>query len=249
MQSKNIFPVVLILVFGLGHSFQSKGQAAIIALLFGDQVASEKFNISMEFGVNQPFYSEVPDSKRSRLGINFGIGTNIQLSDNWFLCPNVYFLSARRVNLNSFTPTTGNVPVDESFANTETEILLKYIDVPVFLHYQTDNKKFRFGFAPQISFFTSGEARFSGDEGDFTQDVDTHVNGIDYGIIGNFTYVLGKAHKGRGIHIHLRYYYGLEDVFKDDYINGNNNTQFVSAHLSLPFITDELAEKNLRELD
>jgi hypothetical protein len=248
MKARTLTLVLTILVY-CTPSLEASGQAAIIALLFGDQVASEKFNISLEFGVTQPFYSEIPDSKRSRVGINFGIGTNIQLSDNWFLCPNAYFLGARKVNLNSFTPTTGKVPVDEAFANTETEILLKYIDVPIFLHYQTNNKKFRFGIAPQISFFTSGEALFSGDEGDFVQEVNDHVNDLDYGMIGNITYVLGKAHKGRGIHIHLRYYYGFEDVFKDDYINGNNNTQFVSAHLSLPFITDELAERNLRELE
>jgi hypothetical protein len=240
---------IVVLSFLCFQSEQVKGQAAIIALLFGDQVASEKFNISLEFGVNQPFYSNLPDSRRSRLGINFGIGANIQLSDNWFLCPNAYFLAARRVGLNSFTPTTGKIPIDDSFANAETEMLLKYIDVPIFLHYQTDNKKFRFGLAPQVSFSTSAVAMFEGGEGDFEQDISDDIHALDYGLIGNFTYVLGKAYKGRGIHLHLRYYYGFQDVFKDDYIDGNNHTQFISAHLSLPFITDELAEKNLRELE
>jgi len=238
---------ILAFVF-LSASFKVQGQAAIIALLFGDQVASEKFNISLEFGVNQPFFSDIDNSKRSKLGINFGIGTNIQLSDNWFLCPNAYFLSTRKVNLGSFTPTTGKMPLDDSFANSETEMLLKYIDVPIFLHYQTNNKKFRFGIAPQVSFSTSAEARFSGDDGEFAQDISEEINDLDYGLIGNVTYVLGKAHKGRGIHIHLRYYYGLEDVFNEDYIPGANKAQFVSAHISLPFITDELAAKNLEEL-
>ncbi len=244
---KNLLVSALLLILAFGTAKKAEGQAAIIAFFFGDKVASENFNISLEFGTTQPWYNEVEDSRRSRVGINFGIGTNIKLSENWFLCPNAYFLGARSFRVNSFSPTTGNMGINDAFANSEMEIILKYIDVPVFLHYQTNNKKYRFGIAPQVSFFSSAEATFTRDEGKFTQDVKDEVNGLDYGLIGNVTYVLGKAHKGRGILIHLRYYYGFEDVFKNRYIAGDNNTQFVSLHLSLPFITDELAAKNLAQ--
>lgn len=239
--------LLLAAVLALATVNESKGQAALIALIFGDQVASEKFNLSLEFGVNQPWITEIDNTDRSALGINFGIGANIKLSENWFLCPNAYFLSSRGIRINSFSPTTGNPSIDESFSNSETEIMLRYIDVPVFLHYQTDNEKFRFGLAPQVSFLTQANANFSATDGDFSQNIEDELNSLDYGIIGNFTYVLGKAHKGRGVHLHLRYYYGFGDVFKDDYISGDNRTQFISAHISLPFITDELAAKNLEQ--
>jgi hypothetical protein len=81
----------------------------------------------------------------------------------------------------------------------------------------------------------------------FQKIIEDEVSSLDYGIIGNITYVLGKAHKGRGVHIHIRYYQGLENVFENSYTSESVRTQFISLHLSLPFITDELAEKNLRE--
>ena len=87
----------LIFIFNLSLTEQIKGQAAIVALLFGDQVASEKFNISMEAGGVFAHYANLSDTKRSRMGINFGIGANLKLSENWFFSPQVYFLAARNI--------------------------------------------------------------------------------------------------------------------------------------------------------
>ena len=62
---------LLVITINLSFTAQLKGQAAIVALLFGDQVASEKFNISMEAGGIFAHYANLPDTKRSRMGINF----------------------------------------------------------------------------------------------------------------------------------------------------------------------------------
>ena len=81
--------------------------------------------------------------------------------------------------------------------------------------------------------------------GNFDQDFEPFVNSTDYGVIADFGYILGQAHKGKGVHIHLRYYYGMTDIFKDGVSTEDNNASYISFHLSLPFITDELAAKNL----
>jgi len=246
MKIKSIFASVILLI-GIFHANESRGQAAILALLFGDQVASENFNLSLELGVAQPWFTNLDGTDRSKLGINFGIGTNIKLSENWFLCPNAYFLANRGIRLNAATPITAVPELNMLFANSETNVNLGYIDVPVFVHYQTDNKKFRFGIAPQISFLSKATALYDGSEGEFEEDIKSEMSSIDYGFIGNITYVLGKAHKGRGVHLHLRYYQGLENIFDGGFSSEDVRTQYISFHLSLPFITDELAAKNLAE--
>ncbi|MBU2951870.1 PorT family protein [Tamlana agarivorans] len=223
----------------------SQGQAALFALLFGDQVASENFNISLEAGGTFMGYTNLEDSKRSKMGINFGIGGNIKLNENWFICPNIYLLAKRNLFLNNFSLDSGNSILDANFIDVPTKISLNYIDVPVFLSYQTNNKKYRFSLAPQVSFLQKSRGEFQRPEGHFIQNFDGYTRDVDYGMMVDFAYVLGKAHKGKGIHIHLRYYYGFTDILKDQISNADNRSNYLSLHLSLPFITDELAEKNL----
>lgn len=240
---------ILLLAFTVFSVTALQAQAALFALLFGDKVASEKFNISLEFGVTQPFYSNLDNNDRSKLGVNFGIGGNLKLSENWFFNPNIYFLARRNLQLDSFSLSTGNPNLDSQFANAETNVTLNYIDVPLLVTYQTNNKKYRFALGPQISFLQKSRAEFMRPEGSFTQNFDGYTEDVDYGLMADFAYVLGKAHKGKGIIVHLRYYHGFTDILKDQISTQNNNSSYLSLHLTLPFITDELAEKNLEEYD
>ena len=79
------------------------GQAAILALIFGDKVASENFNLSMEIGGSLTHYSNLENFDRTRLGINFGISGNIKLSERFYLSPGVFFLGNRNVKFNNLS--------------------------------------------------------------------------------------------------------------------------------------------------
>lgn len=74
-------------------------------------------------------------------------------------------------------------------------------------------------------------------------DYKSKVNDIDYGVLTSIGYSLGEARKGKGLYIQLRYYQGFTDVFEE--ATGSNKASYFSVHISLPFITDELAQKNL----
>ncbi|KAB1067780.1 PorT family protein [Tamlana haliotis] len=228
-------------------SSSSHAQAALFALLFGDKVATENFNVSLEAGGTFMGYSNLEDSERSKMGINFGIGGNIKLNENWFICPNIYFLAKRNLFLNHFSLDSGNPALDANFTDIPTKITLDYIDVPIFFSYQTNNKKYRFSLAPQFSFLQKSRGIFERSEGDFTQNFDGYTRDVDYGMMVDFAYVLGKAHKGKGLIIHLRYYHGFTDVLNDQISTADNRSNYLSLHLSLPFITDELAAKNLEQ--
>ncbi len=237
--------LLFVAAFFIASATTITAQAALFALLFGDKVASERFNISLEIGATLLGYTNIDN--KSNLGINFGIGGNLKLSENWYLSPNIYFLAKRNLRVDQFSLNTGNAGLDAQFMNVPLDITLNYIDVPIFISYQTNNKKYRFGLAPQFSFLQKSRGLFRNSNGEFSQNFDGYTEEIDYGLMADFGYILGKAHKGKGVHIHLRYYYGFTDILKDQLSTAQNRSNYLSLHLSLPFITDELAEKNLKD--
>jgi len=245
MKKHTLIIGLLIFILHLSFTQQIKGQAAIVALIFGDQVASEKFNISMEAGGVFANYSNMPDTKRSRMGINFGIGANLQLSQNWYFSPQIYFVATRNVRFKTYSLDTGTPGLDAEFMNVPATLDLRYNEIPILFSFQSNNKKFRYSLGPQFSFLRKANATFVGEEGEFKQDFKSYVNKVDYGPVADVCYILGKALKGRGIFVHARYYYGLADIFNDKFSADVNRMGYFSLHLSLPFITDELAAKNL----
>ncbi|QLE02718.1 PorT family protein [Galbibacter sp. BG1] len=222
----------------------TNAQAAILAALFGDKVASEKFNLSMEIGVPLTNYSNI-DGNKPNLGVNFGIAGNLKINDRWSVSPTAYFLSKRSFDINSFSLNSGDAYLDNIYNNVPTTISMDYIEVPVFVFYNIPNSKLRLGLAPQMSFKQNVDATFSADVGEFRQAVGINVNDIDYSLIANVSYYLRYKRNGKGLYVSLRYSQGFTDTFKDSFIAGNNQGHYFSFHISLPFITDELAQKNL----
>jgi hypothetical protein len=242
MKKSRILLVIAIVIFSMGVQ-KSYGQAAILAIIFGDKVASEEFNLSLELGGNLSTVSNFPDIKRTN-ETNFGLGCNFKLSKKFYLSPSIFFLSRRKFTFSSFSLDTGNDNIDNEFINKSGDGNLNYIDVPVVLWYQIN--KVRLGIGPQISFLTKSNLVFNGDDGDFTQDIKNNTSTIDYGIMAGIGYELGKARKGKGLFIQARYYQGFADIYDDKINNQSNQGSYFSIHLSLPFITDELAKKNLQ---
>lgn len=240
---------LLTIIAGLSMTIgaqQAHGQAAILAIIFGDKVASEEFNLSLELGWNFSTVTNFSDIERTS-ATNFGLGCNFKLSEKFYMSPTVFFLSKRTINFSSYSLDSGNENIDLEYQNTSGQINLSYIDVPVFFWYQMD--KFRLGAGPQVSFLTKSTLLFNGDYGDFTQDVKSSTNSVDYGIIAALSYELGKARKGKGIYIQARYYHGFADIYQDPINTGSNTSNYFAVHLSLPFITDELANKNLKKYE
>lgn len=236
---KTTFVILICALFLLPA--QANAQAAIIALIFGDKVASEDFNISMELGINYSTITHFETVERAR-ETNFGIAGNLKLSNRLYLSPTVFFSSGRKISLSSYSLNSGNSALDQQFIDKPGEIELSYVDVNLPLFYQV--KKVRIGLAPQISFLTHTHLQVESDLGSLGHDIASEVNNMDYGLISILSYELGKARKGKGLFIQFRYYQGLNDVFRAPVSAGNRNNYF-SIHLSLPFISEELAQKKL----
>ncbi|PNW25724.1 porin family protein [Formosa algae] len=221
----------------------TSAQAAIIAMIFGDKVASEKFNLSMEIGVPFNSFSNVDDLKIQN-GVNFGIAGNLKLSENWYVSPTVYFLSKRTVLLKHTNLISDDAYLNGLYSDTSAKMRVGYTDVHVLFAYQPNDSNFRFGLSPQVSFLGKAKSTYSGSEGELEQSTTKFVNKTDYGVIANVGYFLRSAHEGKGIILNLRYYQGFTDVLKDNFASGTNKSSYVALHVSLPFLTDELAAKN-----
>ncbi|MCM5662891.1 porin family protein [Galbibacter mesophilus] len=245
MKKSNLKILYFVLLgFFMFFPFISNAQAAILAALFGDKVASEKFNVSMEIGVPLTNYSNI-DGNSPNLGINFGIAGNLKINERWSLSPTAYFLSKRSFDIESFSLNSGDAYLDNIYQNVPATISIDYITLPIFLYYNIPNSKWRLGLAPQVSFKQNVDAKFSSDIGKFEQAVGIHTNDIDYGLIANLSYYLRYKRHGKGLYVSLRYSQSFTDAFKNSFIDGNNRGHYLSFHISLPFITDELAQKNL----
>jgi hypothetical protein len=241
MNKIKILTIIAALTFSIGIQ-KTYSQAAILALIFGDKVASEEFNLSLELGWNFSSVSNFSDGKKAS-ATNFGLAGNFKLSEKFYLSPTIYFLSKRKYNFSSYSLNTGNPDLDAEFMDTSGNGNLSYIDVPVLLWYEIN--KIRIGVGPQVSFLTKSFLVFDGADGQFTQSIKEDTNNIDYGIMAGLSYELGKARKGKGIFIQAKYYHGFEDVYKSSISSSSTNLSYFAIHLSLPFITDQLAKKNL----
>jgi hypothetical protein len=220
---------------------QGNAQAALLGLIFGDKIASEDFNLSLEFGVN---YSGITNFQTHQRAIetNFGMAGNIKLSDKYYLSPTVFFSSGRKLKLSNYSLNSGNSSLDQEFIDQKAEITLDYIDVNIPLFYQIN--KFRVGVAPQVSFLKDADLKIDNDFGVFDYDMKHQVNNLDYGLLSILSYELGTARKGKGLFLQFRYYQGFGDIFKAP-VSTNNRNNYFSLHLSLPFISEELAKNKL----
>lgn len=230
--------IVLALFFSIQYS---NAQAALFALIFGDKVASENFNVGLEVGAPITFISNAA-STSAKTGITFGIAGNIKLNDNWSLSPAAYFLSRRGGKFDALSLMSNDVELNDKFRNVPTELTTSYIDVPVFLNYRFTDSPFKIGVAPQISFRTGSDAVFSNAQGDFKTSVKDVTNSTDIGLIFQVGYVFFFKKLNKEVHLQLRYFQGFNDIYDNSFVAGSNTSKYVGLALSLPFIAKNETE-------
>lgn len=227
-----------------------KGQAAILALIFGDKIASEKFNLSLEIGGGNNMYSGLTDEARAPINTFFGLGLNFKMSEHIYFTPAVYFVAKNQAQLNSLNLDSGNPGLDAQFVGVKTHIQVNYTDLPLLFAYQTSSEKWRFGLGAQLSFRGKVNATFENNEGEFIQNYKPYTESFNWGPIAEIDYILPKVRKGKGLVLRLRYFHGMNNVFNENF-SGGTEVKFrgLQFMLGLPFLTDELAQKKLDRLN
>ncbi len=117
----------IILIAFIFFAQHTNAQAALFALLFGDKVASENFNIGMEFGIPYATISNA-DGTSSKTGITFGIAGNIKVNENWSVHPTAHFLSKGVGEFDELLPSSNDLELNAKFQNVPTELTLNYTE-------------------------------------------------------------------------------------------------------------------------
>ena len=208
-------------------------QAALIVLLVGDKVATEKFHLSVDAGLN---ITSLPGLKQqqSAHGLYFGLGTFIKLNEKWALTPEFKPLSPRGANqvapLRDYSPTV-------SSASYSFE--LNYIDVPVLVQYKLSEKIFASA-GPQISFLTSATQVAAGNipagtTVDIKEKMKSNFSSTYFSFPIEAGYHVSDARKGKGMDVKIRYAIGLSNMIAATNYGSSNGSTF-QVFLSFPFI-------------
>ncbi len=238
---KSLGKIALILLFLLGGKAYVQGQAALLVLIFGDRVASEKFHLSIDGGINLTNLPGITPQKME-LGFNFGLGTFIKVNDKWALTPEFKPLSMKGASkVNNFN---ADIP---SLNNPSTKLRLDYIDVPLLVQYKITKKIF-VSAGPQISFLTSIKQITKGtlsigDEISVIDNLHGKVKAVDWSFPIEVGYSIADAIGGSGIDIKFRYSYGFTNIFKDQTLGSSANSNF-QIFLSFPFIKSQSSKSH-----
>jgi hypothetical protein len=226
---KPILTCILLIAFGTA----SQAQAALLALIFGDKVATENFHITIDLGMN---FSSLPglEKQSGRNGFYYGLGTFIKLNDKWALTPELKLLSPRGAS---------NVLPIVDYSGTLTDVTydinLRYIDIPVLAQYNITPKIFASA-GPQISFLTRGRQDAEGTLPGFstvnvTKDMKENFESLYFSVPLELGYRLANARDGKGLNIKVRYNIGASEMIaKSDY--GSSRGSTFQVFFSLPFV-------------
>jgi len=235
---KYLYVVLAIFTFLLPS--QSKGQAAVLVFLFGEQVASEKFYFSLKIGGNLPNITNWERSK-FKFEMNFGMLATMKLGENWYLQPEISPLcgkGARGVP----KVITGNNEVDIILKDVEDGFLdLAYIDMPILLKYYT-SQAWSFGLGPYVSYLTKA-SNFYETTVDVAGDIELrqvttpNIKRWDFGIMAEANWAPKRTDNTDDMNFHFRISYGLIDILKNNPGKTVNNFM-IQGMVSFPFMAE-----------
>ena len=236
------------MVLGAFLPFQSHGQAAILVLIFGDDVATEKFHFSIDGGLN---ITEIQNlNGKSAVYANFGLGAHLKLSEKWTFAPEFKPLSGRgERKIQRFT----EIPPElgEEIKSIETRVKLNYIDIPLLFRYKA-SKHFYLAAGPQVSFRTSAKVLTDviledGREIEVSDPIEdiTQWYELSFPIEVGYNF-MQQNHLG-GVDLRVRFVPGFTEIIDVDGSSLKNNTIQIIA--SFPFLLDEAkkAEKEMKK--
>ena len=213
---------LLTLIFLLGTSTAANGQALLV-LLFGDKLSTEKFQLGINAAVNWSGQTGLIDGS-TRFSWSFGAYGEVKLSDRWRLQPEITLktpagaegLFAGEAG-NPFQ-VTGDSLVDEALATGRITRSLNYISVPVVAKYMLG--PLGIGAGGYVAFLTGGSDELQSDvlQGSLLlkESVTSALNTVDAGLVASLDFSLKPERQMRSIKISAKLYWGLTNTVKDN---------------------------------
>ena len=187
----------------------------LIAILFGDKLSSEKFELGIRLAGNFAGLTNITDSK-TRRGLGFGLYGTIKMNEKFSLQPEFLFRSP--MGAKGISPVlTGDPNLDPLIVDADVTTQLTYISIPVLAKYSF-RENVSFGIGPQFGILTSAKNKyvaevFEADDLVFNDNVKSQFQSFDVGLVFNLEF---KLQRKKGINVNLRYYLGLTDTIKNN---------------------------------
>ena len=225
MIKKLSFLIIFLFVFQFGQS------QVLISLLLGDKLNTGKIEFGLDGGYNFSTMSGF-ESGKPLSTFNLGFYFDFLLKNQWYINTgvlvksNVGLSSLRENDVFILDPTT--VYSDSGTYEQKTS----YFHVPVAIKYKFKNH-FYVHLGPQFALRHKAFLVFEGEQNQKMVEVKTDnrdlFTRIEVAAIGGVGY---KLRKGEGMNIGVKYFYGLTNVFKDDYFDSRNSSLY--AYVGIP---------------
>ncbi len=223
-----VLGLLLMLIAAPLHA--ASGQAILI-ILFGDKLSTEKFQLGINGDLTWSDLSGI-DNTEMRMSWSFGAYGEIKLSNHWRLQPELTVKTPTGAkNLmagapgNPFVPV-GDTLVDEALATGTITRSTQYITVPLTLKYVVG--PLGIGVGGQIGFLTSGSDELESDvlQGQLRlkESVTSALNTVDAGLVFSLDFALAPQKQMRSVRVNVKYYWGLLDTIKDNTGNAVRNS-------------------------
>jgi hypothetical protein len=226
MKKTAFFLLLFTVASSLAHS------QVLIALLFGDKITSEKFELGIRLAGNWDNVTGWGDTQ-GRFDFGFGIYGTLKLSPKFSLQPELLFKDPRGADKVP-ADTFDNPNLEPLLENATVSAKLAYVSVPILLKYYL-KPNFSLGFGPQFGYLSSARKEYVAQvysENDliYKEDIKSKLNNFDFALAFNVEYKLPMK---RAIHIGLRYYLGLTDILKDNSGDSVKNS-VIQINLGIP---------------
>lgn len=226
MKKAVVFMLLFVCAASLAHS------QVLIALLLGDKLDSDKFELGVRLAGNWQGLTGIEGSD-THFRIGFGVYGTLKLSEKLSLQPELLFKDPRGAA--GLSPETfGQADLDPLLEDAAVTMKLTYLSLPILLKYSL-TPQLSLGFGPQIGYLTSATnvyvaEVFAADDLVFKDKIKSALSDFDLALGFNLEY---KLLKKNGIHIGLRYYLGLTDIYKNNPGNPVKNSVF-QINLGIP---------------
>lgn len=241
MTSKKLITAILAAVMAFTFTQKANSQV-LISLLLGDKLNTEKLKFGLDGGVNFSNISHVDPSKyKAYFNLGFYFDFLLKQKTQWYLHTGVLVKSTMGAqHLNTYT--LGDANLDSLFVNGNIERELSYFNVPVLVRYKFRNELFVEAGAMLGLLYKAYDVFYNEiDEKkdlSYKYNVRDLYNRIDAGVEAGIGY---NVIKGTGYNFGLRYYYGLNGLFKDNSGDPQRNSSFY-LFASLPVGAGEKAK-------
>ena len=205
----------------------------VLAMLFGDKLASDNFNIGLEIGMNLANVTDLSGAAFAR-GTLFGLFGSWRFSEHYHLFTGLIPLSAKGAKDADPIPLN-DAALDPLIVGGKMERNLGYLDIPVLVQWaQHRDGGIRVGAGPQLGILLSANDRYAGTTPQGTStvvenDIEQSIERFDGGVAFDAEYRI----PGLGIGIGVRYYQGLTDILRGSGPSLHNQVLSGSGRITL----------------